>query len=60
MSRKPDLEPDNKEQSERFIETVKELEIDESGEAFNRVIKGIIPSKPQEDHSHPSEKKSSA
>ncbi len=33
---------DNKAQSERFIEKARELEVDESGEAFERALKKII------------------
>ncbi len=33
------------EQSERFKETARELEVDESGEAFERAIKALIRSK---------------
>lgn len=41
MSKKQKPEPDNKEQSQRFIETAKKLEADESGEAFERAIENI-------------------
>ncbi|CAN7289872.1 hypothetical protein [Mesorhizobium sp. LjNodule214] len=34
-----------KEQSERFKEAARELEADESGAAFDRAVKIIIPSK---------------
>lgn len=33
----------DKKQSERFIETARELEADESGEEFERAIDGIMP-----------------
>ena len=33
------------EQSERFKETARKLGADESGEAFDRIIKQILPSK---------------
>jgi hypothetical protein len=44
MPRKPKLPPDNPEQFKRFIETAREVEVDESPDAvdraFNRVIRG--------------------
>jgi hypothetical protein len=46
---KPKQEPDDKAQSERFIEKARELEVDESGEAFERGFKKIVPEK----HSRP-------
>ncbi|SMF00107.1 hypothetical protein [Tistlia consotensis] len=44
---KPKREDDkpNKSQKERFIETARELEVDESEEAFERAFKKIVPSK---------------
>ena len=36
---------DDKEQSKRFIEKARELEVDESGEAFERVVEKIVPPK---------------
>lgn len=33
----------DKEQSERFIETARELGVDESGDAFERAVKKILP-----------------
>ena len=36
---------DQKDQSERFIEKAKELGVDESGEAFERALKKIVPPK---------------
>ena len=44
MPRKPAPKPDDPEQSKRFIETARELEADESGKAFERAIKKIVPS----------------
>jgi hypothetical protein len=38
---KPKPEPDDKEQSERFKETARQLEVDESGEAFDRALNVI-------------------
>lgn len=34
--------PDDKEQSERFVEKARELEADESSEAFERVFKKVV------------------
>jgi len=42
-----------KEQSERFIETARELESDESGKAFNLAVDKIV--KPTANRSHPSD-----
>lgn len=41
--------PDDPEQSKRFVETARELEADETGEAFRRAFEKIVPSrqKPQ-------------
>lgn len=49
----PDLK--GKTQFERFVETAKALEVDESGKAFERAIEVIAPPKPAEDRSDPSE-----
>lgn len=35
-----------KEQSERFKETARQLEVDESGEAFEQAIDRLLPQKP--------------
>ena len=37
--------PDDKEQSRRFVETARELEADETGEAFERAFKKAVPPK---------------
>lgn len=37
--------PDNPEQSKRFVEAAREIEADESGEAFRRALKRIVPPK---------------
>lgn len=37
--------PDNPAQSERFISTAKQLEADESGVSFERVMKTVAPAK---------------
>jgi hypothetical protein len=41
--KQPNQKPDDPEQSKRFIETARELEADESGEAFRRAFEKIIP-----------------
>lgn len=41
MAKKPKPEPDDKEQSERFVETAQELGADETGKAFDRAFSGI-------------------
>lgn len=38
--------PKEKSQKERFIEKARELEADETGEAFERAIKKVIPARP--------------
>lgn len=47
---KPKQEPDDKAQSERFIEKARELEADETGEAFDRALGKVLDSakKPRE------------
>jgi hypothetical protein len=48
-TKKPKPEPDDKEQSERFIEKAKELEADKNAENFERAFKIIVPpNKPNE------------
>ena len=42
---KQKLKQDNPEQSKRFIETAKALELDETGEEFERALKRIVPPK---------------
>lgn len=44
-SRKPKPELDDKEQSEQFIETAKELETDTNAEAFGQAFKTVVPPK---------------
>lgn len=41
--RKPKLE--DKEQSRRFVETARKLEADESGKAFEREFRKVVPAK---------------
>jgi hypothetical protein len=43
MSRKPKLKPDNPEQFKRFIDMAREVEVDESPEAFERAFKTVVP-----------------
>jgi hypothetical protein len=37
--------PDDPAQSERFLSTAKEIEADESGVSFERVMKAVMPAK---------------
>lgn len=41
--KKPKPKLSDKEQSERFMETARELGVDESGEEFERALRKIIP-----------------
>lgn len=41
MAKKPKPEPDDKEQSQRFVKTARKLEADESGKSFERAIKSM-------------------
>ncbi len=43
MARRPSPEPDDPEQFQRFLETAKELGVDESPEAFDRVFEKVVP-----------------
>ena len=46
-SRKPaSQKPDDPAQSKRFVETAREIEADESGDAFRRAFEKIVPPKP--------------
>lgn len=42
---KPPPKADDKEQSERFIETAREIEADESGDEFERALDLLLPTK---------------
>jgi hypothetical protein len=42
MPRKPKPPPDDPEQSKRFIKAAREIETDESPEAFERVFEKIV------------------
>lgn len=46
MSKKPEPAQDNPDQSKRFEETARELGVDESGAAFDRLLNTVLP-KPQ-------------
>jgi hypothetical protein len=41
--KQPELKP--KEQFKRFVETAREIEVDESGKEFERVFKKVVPPK---------------
>lgn len=45
MSREQKPKPDDAEQSARFIEAAKAAQVDETGEAFERAMKVIVPEK---------------
>ena len=44
-AKQPAPKPDDPEQSKRFIEAARQIEADESGEAFRRAFEKIVPSK---------------
>jgi hypothetical protein len=45
MARRPKPKPDDPEQSKRFIKAAREFGTDETGHAFDRVFKKIVPPK---------------
>ena len=45
MSKKPKPKLDDKAQSRRFVETARDLESDESGQAFEKALKIVVPIK---------------
>jgi hypothetical protein len=45
-ARPPVPKADDPEQSRRFVEAARQIEADETGEAFRRAFEKIIPSKP--------------
>lgn len=51
MAKKRKPKKDDPEQSQRFVETARELETDETGKRFDRVLKKVArsPSKPLQD-----------
>jgi hypothetical protein len=44
-AKRPPLKPDDPAQSRRFVETAREIDADESGEAFRRAFEKIVPPK---------------
>ena len=60
MEKNQNPEHDDKEQSQRFVETAKLLGVDENGESFESAFKTINPLKQVEVPAHPSAKKASA
>jgi len=48
MPRKPKPKPDNPEQFKRFLETARDVEVDESPEALERALRKVIRPKPFE------------
>lgn len=57
MSRKSEPKRDDPKQSERFIETARKIEADESGEKFERAFKKVL--RPQK-HPHSTARKESS
>ena len=47
-TKKKNPDPDDKEQSQRFVETAKALESDESGKLFERALKSITSPKKEQ------------
>ena len=45
MTKKKKAEPDDQAQSDRFIETARRLQVDETGGTFERVFRKILPAK---------------
>lgn len=60
MNKTPEKPQDNPEQSKRFEETARQLEADESGKAFKKALKIVVPPKPAATRSRPSGKRSSS
>ena len=50
MAEKKDTEPDDKEQSQRFIDTARLLEVEESGEKFEKVVSIISEKEVAQNH----------
>jgi hypothetical protein len=42
-AKQPAPKPDDPEQSKRFIEAARQIEADETGEAFDRAFRKIVP-----------------
>ena len=42
MAKKPKQKPDDKEQSQRFVEAAESLEVDKSGKSFERAFKTVV------------------
>ena len=54
MPKRKEPELTQKEQSKRFKETAKSLSADETGDAFNRAVKGLLePKVPKPEANHP-------
>jgi hypothetical protein len=47
--KRQNLKPDDPEQSKRFVEAAREIEADETGEAFRRAFEKIVPRKRKPD-----------
>jgi hypothetical protein len=48
MGRKPEPKPDDPAQSQRFLDTAKEVGADRDDEALERALKKIIPQRPKD------------
>lgn len=59
MPKTPKPKPDDPEQSRRFEETARTLDVDESDEAFKKAMEVVVPAKQEAAPVHPNEKKSS-
>ena len=53
MPHKPAPQPDDPEQSKRFIDTAREVEADEDPEAFERVFGAVVKSPPKPEEGDP-------
>lgn len=47
MPRKPNPKPTDAEQSKRFLEAAKALEVDKTGEAFKWAMVAVLPAEPK-------------
>ena len=59
MPKKPKPKPDDAKQSKRFVDTARNLEVEESGKSFEHAMKIIKADKIDERHSNSKETKKS-
>lgn len=58
MPSKQNPEPDDPEQSRRFVETARELAVDETASSFERALKGVkLPTDRRHEHDDQNEPK---